>query len=170
MRRRMAGAQARAIAQALLEALPTRLLLRRPFVVLQCAVDRGYPALAPLHPGLVVRLQLEGRVVQTPEPDLDERVVRVGRVKEPRPTARAEAATVIARDLAAQLKRLHGPVRIHGEGAAGLLPAICAVATADMHRVTANAVADRSAKTPAGAYYSLHARVMLRNTVMRERG
>jgi hypothetical protein len=41
-------------------------------------------------------LQLEGRLVQTSDPNLDERVAGVGCVKAPRPTARAEAATVIA--------------------------------------------------------------------------
>src|SRR5438046_4994809 len=84
-------------------------------VVLRCALDRRYPALAPLHPDLGLRLQLEGRLIQASDPNLDERVAWVGRVEEPRPTAGAEAATVIARDLAAHLKRLHGPVRIHTE-------------------------------------------------------
>src|SRR5215208_1982340 len=65
-------------------------------VVLRCALDGGYPALAPFHPDLIVGLQLEGRLVQTSEPNLDERGARVGCVKEPRPTAGAEAATVIA--------------------------------------------------------------------------
>jgi hypothetical protein len=36
-----------------------------------------------------------------------------------------------------------------------------------MHRVTANAVADRTAQTSAGAYSRLHAREMLRNTAVR---
>jgi hypothetical protein len=71
-------------------------VLRCALVVLRCAVDRRYPALAPLHPDLVFGLQLEGRLIQTSDPDLDERVVGVGGVKEPRPTAGAEAATVIA--------------------------------------------------------------------------
>src|SRR5437016_14590589 len=65
-------------------------------VVLRCALDRRYPALAPLHPDLGFGLQLEGGVIQTSDPNLDERVVGVGCVKEPRPTAGAEAATVIA--------------------------------------------------------------------------
>ena len=51
------------------------------------------------------------------------------------------------------------PVNIHSEN---VLPdsfsAIRAVATPDMHRVTANAVADRSAETSAGANSCLHAR------------
>src|SRR6266481_4795111 len=64
-------------------------------VVLRCALDRRYPALAPLHPDLVFGLQLEGRLIQTSDPNLDERVAGVGCVKEPRPTAGAEAATVI---------------------------------------------------------------------------
>src|SRR5213592_3503155 len=75
-------------------------------VVLRCALDRRYPALAPLHPDLVFGLQLEGRLIQTSDPNLDERVAGVGCVKEPRPAAGAEAATVIACDLAAHLKRL----------------------------------------------------------------
>ena len=73
------------------------LVVRRcALVVLRCALDRGYPALAPFHPDLISGLQLEGRLVQTSDPNLDERVVPVGCVKEPRPTAGAEAATVIA--------------------------------------------------------------------------
>ena len=125
---------------------------RLVLIVLRCAFDRRYPALAPLHPDLVFGSQLEGRLIQTSEPDLDERVVGIGCVKEPRPAAGAEAATVIARDLAAHLKRLGGPLRIDGERAARLLSAIRAMATPDMHRVTANAVADSSAKTSAGMY------------------
>jgi hypothetical protein len=65
-------------------------------VVLRGALDRRYPTLAPLHPDLVFGLQLEGRLIQTSDPDLDVRVLGVGCVKEPRPTAGAEAATVIA--------------------------------------------------------------------------
>jgi hypothetical protein len=64
-------------------------------VVLRCALDRGYPALSPLYPDLVFGPQLEGRVIETSDPNLDMRV-GVGGVKEPRPTARTEAATVIA--------------------------------------------------------------------------
>src|SRR6266550_6520400 len=71
-------------------------VLRCAPVVLRCALDRRYPALAPLHPNLVFGLQLEGRLIQASDPNLDERVVGVGCVKEPRPTAGAEAATVIA--------------------------------------------------------------------------
>src|SRR5258708_2403364 len=127
-------------------------------VVLHGALDRRYPALASLHPDLVFGLQLERRFIQTSDPNLDECVVGVGGVKEPRPTAGAEAATVIARDLAAQLKRLDGPQRIHGERTARLLSAIRAVAAPDMDRVTANAVAARPAETSAGAYSCLHAR------------
>jgi hypothetical protein len=126
-------------------------------VPLRCALDRRYPALAPLHPDLVYGLQLEGRVIQTSDPNLDDPVARAGCVKEPRPTAGAEGATVIARDLAADLKRLDRPVRIHTERTAGFFSAICAVATPDMHGVTANAVADRPAETSAGAYSCLHA-------------
>ena len=127
-------------------------------VVLRCALDRGYPALSPLYPDLVFGPQLEGRVIETSDPNLDERVAAVGRVKDPRPTAGAEAATVIARDLAAHLKRLGRPMRIHTERTARLLSATRAVATHDMHRVTTNAVADRPAETSAGAYFRLHAR------------
>jgi hypothetical protein len=46
-------------------------------VVLRCAVDRRYPALAPLHPDLVFGLHLEGRIIQTSDPNLDELVVGV---------------------------------------------------------------------------------------------
>src|SRR5438270_7385971 len=130
--------------------LPTAL---RALVVLRCALDRRYPALAPLHPDLVFGPQLEGCLIQTSDPNLDERVPGIGCVKEPRPAAGAEAATVIARDLAAHLKRLDGPLRIHAERAARLLSAIRAVATPDMHRITANAVADRPGETSAGACF-----------------
>jgi hypothetical protein len=126
--------------------------------VLRCAFDRRYPALAPLHPDLDFRLQLEGRLIQTSDPNLDERVAGIGCVKEPRPAAGTKPATVMARDLAAHLKRVDGPVRIHTEGTAGLLSAIRAVASSDLHRVTANAVADRPAQASAGAYSCLHAR------------
>jgi hypothetical protein len=64
-------------------------------VVLRCAVDRRYPALSPLYPDLVFGPQLEGRVIEASEPNLDVRV-RVGGVKEPRPTAGTEASTVVA--------------------------------------------------------------------------
>ena len=53
------------------------------------------PSLSPLHPDLVFGLQLEGRVIQTSDPNFDVRV-GVGGVKEPRPTAGTEAATVKA--------------------------------------------------------------------------
>src|SRR5262245_24590857 len=127
-------------------------------VVLRRAVDRRNPALAPFHEDLVLGLQLEGRLVETSEPNLDERVAGVGRGKDARPAPRAEAATVIARDLAAQLERLDGPVRVHGERTAGLLSAIRAMAPPDVHGLTANAVADRPAETSARAYSGLHAR------------
>src|SRR6266566_7103866 len=71
-------------------------VLRCALVVLRCALDRRDPALAPLHPGLGFGLQLEGRLIKASDPNLHERVVGVGCVKEPRPTAGAEAATVIA--------------------------------------------------------------------------
>jgi hypothetical protein len=60
---------------------------RCALVVLRCVLDRRYPALAALHPDLVLGLQLEGRLIQTSDPNLDERVAGVGCVKEPRPTA-----------------------------------------------------------------------------------
>jgi hypothetical protein len=126
--------------------------------VLRGALDRWYPALSPLHPDLVFWLQLEGRFIETSDPDLDERVAALGCVKDPRPAARAEAATVIARDLAADLKRLDRPQRVDSKGTAGLLSATRAVAAHDMHRVTAHAVADRAAETSAGAYSCVHER------------
>ena len=135
--------------------------------MLRCALDRQYPALSPLHPDLLFGHQLEGRVIQTSDPNLDVRV-GVGGVKEPRPTAGTKAATVIACDLAAHLKRLHGPPRIHGERTAGLLSAVRAVATNDMQGVTTNAVADCPAETSAGAYSCLHARRCYANTAVRD--
>src|SRR5687767_13631126 len=56
-----------------------------------------------------------------------------------------DRSRLLLRDLAAHLKRLDGPIRIHTERTARLLSATRAVATPDMHRVTANAVADRPA-------------------------
>jgi hypothetical protein len=49
-------------------------------------------------------------------------------------------------------------MRIHTERTARFLSAIRAVTTPDMHRVTANAVADRPAEASAGAYSFLHVR------------
>jgi hypothetical protein len=72
------------------------LVVLRALLVLRSALDRRYPALAPLHPDLVFGLQLEGRIIQTSDPNLDERVAGVGCIKEPRPAAGTEAATVIA--------------------------------------------------------------------------
>ena len=128
------------------------------FPVLRCPLDRCEPALAPLHPDLGFRLQLEGRLVQAAEPNLDERVAGTDRIEQSRTAARTEAASLVARDLAAHLKRLDGPLPVHGERAPGLLPAIRAVAAPDVHRVTAHAVADRPAETSAGAYACPHAR------------
>src|SRR5215831_2886880 len=126
-------------------------------VELRCALDRRYPALAALHPDLGLGLQLERRLVQASDPNLDQRVAGIGGVDQARPAAGAEAAAVVARDLAAYLERLDRPVRIHGERAAGLLSAIRAVAAPDVHGLPANAVADRPAETSAGAYSRLHA-------------
>jgi hypothetical protein len=124
--------------------------------VLRCTVDRRYPALATLHPDLVFGLQLEGRIIQTSDPNLDERAAGVARVEEPGPAAGAKAATVKARGLAGDLERLDRPLRIHGERTAGLLSAVRAVATPNMHGLTANAVADCAAETSAGAETWLH--------------
>jgi hypothetical protein len=126
------------------------------FVVLRCSLDRREPALAPLHPDLRLRLQFEGRLVQTSEPNLDERVTGTDRIKQSRPTERTEATSAIARDLAAHLKRLDGPMPIHDERAPGLLSAIRAVAAPDVDRVTTHAVADRPAEATACAYSRLH--------------
>jgi len=127
------------------------------FVVLRCPLDRQEPALAPLHPDLGFRLQFEGRLIQTSEPNLDERVTGTDWIKQSRPTESAEATSVIARDLATHLKRLDGPMPIHNERASRLLSAIPAVAAPDVHGVTAHAVADRPAEASAGAYPRLHA-------------
>ena len=125
-------------------------------MVLRCPLDRREPALAPLHPDLGLRLQFEGRLVQTSEPNLDERVTRADWIKQSRPTERAEATSAIACDRTAHLKRLDGPVPIHNERAPGLLSAIPAVAAPDVYRVTAHAVTDRPAEASAGAYSRLH--------------
>src|SRR5262249_45379117 len=64
-------------------------------LVVPGAIDRRYPALAPLHRDLGFGLQLEGRLIQASDPNLDERALGVGRVEEPRPRARAEAAALL---------------------------------------------------------------------------
>jgi hypothetical protein len=126
------------------------------FVVLRCPLDRQEPALAPLHPDLGFRLQFEGCLIQTSEPNLDERVTGTDWIKQSRPTERAEATSTIACDLTAHLERLDGPMPIHNERASRLLSAIRAVAAPDVYRVTAHAVADRPAEASAGAYSRLH--------------
>jgi len=50
-------------------------------VVLGCPLDRQEPALAPLYPDLGFRFQFEGRLIQTSEPNLDERVVGADWIK-----------------------------------------------------------------------------------------
>jgi hypothetical protein len=55
------------------------------FVVLRCPLDRQEPALTPLHPDLGFRLQLKGGLIQTSEPNLDERVIGTDRIKQSRP-------------------------------------------------------------------------------------
>jgi hypothetical protein len=126
------------------------------FVVLRCSLDRQEPTLAPLHPHLGFRLQFEGRLIQTSEPNLDERVTGTDWIEQSRPTERAEATSTVARDLTAHLKRLDGPMPIHNERAPRLLSAIRAVAASDVYRVTAHAVADRPAEASAGAHSRLH--------------
>jgi hypothetical protein len=126
------------------------------FVVLRCPLDRRKPALTPLHPDLGYRLQFEGRLIQTSEANLDELVIGTDWIKQSRPTVGAEAATGIARDLAAHLERLDRPMPIQDERAPGLLSAIRAVAAPDVYRITAHAVADRAAEASARAYSRLH--------------
>jgi len=50
-------------------------------IVLGCPLDQREPTLAPLHPDLGFRLQFEGRLIQTSEPNLDERVVGADWIK-----------------------------------------------------------------------------------------
>jgi hypothetical protein len=135
------------------------------FVVLRCPLDRQEPALAPLHPDLGFWLQFEGRLIQTSEPNLDQRVTGTDWIKQSRPTERAEATSTVARDLTAHLKSLDGPMPIHNERAPRLLSAIRAVAAPDVYRVTAHAVADRPAEASAGAYSRLHTWMVRRGTV-----
>src|SRR5438309_5757335 len=56
---------------------PYTTLFRSIFVVLRCPLDRQEPALAPLYPDLGLRLQFEGRLIQTSEPNLDQRVTGI---------------------------------------------------------------------------------------------
>jgi hypothetical protein len=85
-----------ALRQGVREISPDVLGMGTIFVVLRCPLDRQEPALAPLHPDLGFRLQFEGRLIQTSEPNLDEGVTWTDWIKQSRPTVRAEAATVIA--------------------------------------------------------------------------
>src|SRR5690349_13547016 len=110
-------------------------------VVLGRTGDRRDPALAALHPDLGPWRQPERCIVEASEPDLDDAVVQVGEVDQPRSAARAEAAIVEARDLTRQPERVDRPVRVDGERAAGFLAAVCAVAASDANRLTANGVA-----------------------------
>jgi hypothetical protein len=73
-----------------------QLALVTTFVVLRCPLDRQEPALAPLYPDLGFRLQFEGGLIQTSEPNLDECVTGIDRIKQSRPTESAEATSVIA--------------------------------------------------------------------------
>jgi hypothetical protein len=66
------------------------------FDVLRCTLDRQEPALAPLHPDLGFRLQFEGGLIQTSEPNLDECVTGTDWIKQSRPTERAEATSTVA--------------------------------------------------------------------------
>ena len=131
------------------------------FVVLCCPLDREEPALAPLHPDLGFGLQLEWCPIQTPEPNLDERVTGIGWIQQSRPTESAEATSVIARDLATHLKRVDGPLPIDSERAPRLLSAVRAVAATDVDRVTAHRVTDRATEASAGAFSRLHASMVL---------
>src|SRR3954454_5215916 len=130
------------------------------FVVLCRAVDRRDPLLAALHPHLGFRRQVERRLIEASEPDLYQRVVGADRVQQPRTTAAAKAATLEARNLAGDLARVHGPLRVHGEGASGFLPAVPAVAAPDMYRLAANGVPHCPAEASTGAHGRLH-RAML---------
>jgi len=85
--------------------------------VLRCPFDRQDPALATLHPDFGFRLQFEGSLVQTSEPNLDEGVTGTDWIEQARPTDGAEATSPVARDLTAHLECLDGPVPIHDERA-----------------------------------------------------
>jgi hypothetical protein len=98
------------------------------------------PGLSALHPDLVLGLQSERRIVERPEPNLDQDVPRVGRLEDARPAARAEAPPVEAGEIAAELERLDRPLRVDREGTPGFLPAVRAVAAPDVDRLPAHAV------------------------------
>jgi hypothetical protein len=85
------------------------------FVVLRCPLDRQEPTLAPLHPDLGFRLHFEGRLIQTSEPNLDERVTGPDSIKQSR-----NAST--------------GHYPLHNERAPRLPSAIRAVAAPDVNR------------------------------------
>ena len=58
--------------------------------MLRSPLDRQKPALAPLHPDLGFRLQIEGRLIQTSEPNLDEHVTGTDWIKQGGPLQRAQ--------------------------------------------------------------------------------
>src|SRR3954453_16806797 len=83
--------------------------LEAVLVVLRRVLDRRQPRLAPLRPDLGFGLQIERRVVERPDPDLDERVAGIRGVENTRAATRTESAAVVVRDLAAELERFDGP-------------------------------------------------------------
>ena len=81
-------------------------------VVLRCALDRGYPALAPFHPDLISGLQLEGRLVQTSDPNLDGQKMLFERPD--RPHTEAEELYIMNADGSGQRRLTRNPARDGG--------------------------------------------------------
>src|SRR6187399_1049877 len=126
-------------------------------VVLGGAVDRRNPALATFHPDLCSWRQFERCIVEASDPDLDDAVLEVGEIEQPGSASSTEAATVVGCDLTRQLEHLDRPLRVDAERASGFLSAVCTVASHDVQWITADAVADCSAKASTGPHLSLHA-------------
>ena len=131
-------------------------------LVLRCPFDRRDPRLAPLRPDFSLRLQVEGGFVESPDPDLDERVARVRRIEDPPAAPRAKSAVVKACELSADLERFNGPLRVHRESAARFRPAVCAMAAPDMHGLAANEIPYVAAKASSSAEGVLHGRILRR--------
>src|SRR4029453_17344297 len=95
-------------------------------VVLGGAVDRRNPALATFDPDLCSWRQFERCIVEASDPYLDDAVLEVGEIEQPRSASSTEAATVVACDLTRHLEHLDRPLRVDAERPSGFLSAVCA--------------------------------------------
>src|SRR5207247_9249841 len=96
------------------------------------------------------------------DPDLDQRVVGVRRIEDPRAAPRAESAPVKACELPADLERFDGPLRVHRESAPRFLSAACAMAAADMYGLAQNEIPHVAPKASSSADDRLHGPIVRR--------